>query len=540
MKNQADIVKKKLELFIFTKIASQLKTRDLFIKGSERFIDYTNILMSWKEYDKNIKDYGKIIHKPTNAEAFIAYLKNQLSTACTDADQSFGGKIKAKIKDGKIFLEKIVAQPLPENFIVIEKLLNENLKPVTILDIIAHVTRSLHFEDFIQPGSGYDSKLSDDLEHIIAVLFCYGCNIGASEAAKSITTISRKKLGWVNANYISEEVLDRCNRHVINYYNKFRLPKFWGTGEHVSVDGSQWDMYKRNLMAAYSAKYGGYGGMGYYHVSDTYIALFSNFISCGVYEALHIIEGILKNESDIKPQYVHGDTHSQSLPIFGLMYLLGIKLMPRIKGIKNLIFYKVGKDYSYDNIDTLLTETIDWDLIETHIKDLYRVAMSIKEGIINASIIIEKICSNEPKNKIYYAFRELGKVVRTCYLLEYICDFDLRKIVHASTCKSEEFNEYRDWIAFISKVIKQNDRIKQRKFIKYNHLVTNMITLYNVQAMSVVINELKQKGHKITDEILKRFSPYRKTNIIRLGAYNLDLEKIKNLLYPINCDIEMI
>jgi hypothetical protein len=32
-------------------------------------------------------------------------------------------------------------------------------------------------------------------------------------------------------------------------------------------------MYEQNLLAEYHIRYGGYGGIGYYHVSDTYIAL---------------------------------------------------------------------------------------------------------------------------------------------------------------------------------------------------------------------------------------------------------------------------
>ncbi len=38
----------------------------------------------------------------------------------------------------------------------------------------------------------------------------------------------------------------------------------------------------------------GYGGIGYYHVSDTCIALFSRFIPCGVHEAVYILDGLLK------------------------------------------------------------------------------------------------------------------------------------------------------------------------------------------------------------------------------------------------------
>ena len=58
--------------------------------------------------------------------------------------------------------------------------------------------------------------------------------------------------------------------------------------------------------SAYSA--GRYGGVGYYHVSDQYIALFSNFISCGAHESIYLLDGIIGNDSDIQPNKIHGDS----------------------------------------------------------------------------------------------------------------------------------------------------------------------------------------------------------------------------------------
>jgi len=69
---------------------------------------------------------------------------------------------------------------------------------------------------------------------------------------------------------------------VIHAYHRFDLPRFWGTGKHASADGTKWEMYEQNLLAEYHIRYGGYGGIGYYHVSDNYIARFSHFIPCGV------------------------------------------------------------------------------------------------------------------------------------------------------------------------------------------------------------------------------------------------------------------
>jgi TnpA family transposase len=71
--------------------------------------------------------------------------------------------------------------------------------------------------------------------------------------------------------------------------------------------------------------------MAYRLVADNYIALFSRFIACETYEATYILDALLQNLSDVRPNRVHSDTRGQSAAVFGLAYLLGIELMPRTR-----------------------------------------------------------------------------------------------------------------------------------------------------------------------------------------------------------------
>ena len=103
----------------------------------------------------------------------------------------------------------------------------------------------------------------------------------------------------MNLKQVTDDRLDKAIANVINAYNQFDLPRFWGSGQHASVDGTKWELYEQNLMSEYHIRYGGYGGIGYYHVSDTYIALYSHFLSCGAYEGNYLIDGLLKNQSEI-------------------------------------------------------------------------------------------------------------------------------------------------------------------------------------------------------------------------------------------------
>jgi TnpA family transposase len=62
-------------------------------------------------------------------------------------------------------------------------------------------------------------------------------------------------------------------------------PNSGATGKTAAADGSKVAIYENNLMSEYHIRYGGYGGIAYHHISDTYIALFTHFITCGVWEA---------------------------------------------------------------------------------------------------------------------------------------------------------------------------------------------------------------------------------------------------------------
>lgn len=79
---------------------------------------------------------------------------------------------------------------------------------------------------------------------------------------------------------------------------------------------------------------------------------------------------------------------------------------------------------------------------------MLRIALSIKAGKITPSTILRRLGTASRKNKLYFAFRELGRVVRTEFLLKYIGDVELRKAMQAATNKSEEFNQFIKWIFF--------------------------------------------------------------------------------------------
>lgn len=409
-----------------------------------------------------------------------------------------------------------------------------------IMQILCNVEHWVNFTKHFGPLSGIEPKLQDPKERYILLTFGYGSNMGPAQTSKHIRgSITPHMISFTNKRHITIKKLDKALTDIIDLYNKFSLPKMWGKTNIVAADGTQLDTYSQNLLAENHIRYGGIGGIVYNHVSDTYIALFSHFIPCGVWEAVYIIDGLLNNKSDIQPDTVHADTQGQSTPVFALTHLLGINLMPRIRNWKELKFYKASKDLEYNNIEALFNDTINWNLIETHYKDLFQVVLSIKAGKILPSTLLRKLNNNSRKNKLYQAFRELGNVIRTIYLLEFISNIELREKITESTNKVEAYNWFLKWFFFGGEgIICENDREEQNKIIKYNELLANAVILHNVIDISNALEKLSAEGVSVTKEDIKAMSPYMTSHIKRFGEYIIDLDEIPAPIHEV--DIEKI
>jgi hypothetical protein len=71
-------------------------------------------------------------------------------------------------------------------------------------------------------------------------------------------------------------------------------------------------------------------------------------------------------------------------------------------------------------------------------------------------------------------------------------------------------------------VIAGSVRDEQRKFIKYNHLVANLLVFHNLATMTRAMQKMDADGHIVSDELAATLSPYQTEHINRLGNYSLN------------------
>lgn len=525
--NGIQVDRRSLEVAVFTHLAEALQGGDFYIKGSETYSDYRQQLLPWEKCQEKLNDYCHSLEMPTTSKAFVTELRMQLTEAANKIDQTFPNNSELSIdKDGVPHLRRLTASAIPENLESFKKEVYGRMPERHLLDILKYVQYWSDYTKHFRPPSDSESKISGSLSRYLFTVFGFGCNLGASQTARHAPDdIHRQTLRRINRKHINGSKLEAALTDVIEQYSRFDLPKYWGSNNVAIADGTQIPLRKNNMIGEQHIRYGGYGGIAYHHISGEYIALFSHFISCGVWEAVYILDALLLNKSVYQPDTLHADTHGQSEPVFALAHLLGIKLFPRMRTWNDVTFYRPDKKVKYQHIDSLFGKIVDWNLIETHWQDMMQVVLSVQAGKVLPSMLLRKLNSNNRKNKLYRAFRELGRVNRTLFLLRYVSESDFRKTIRAETTKVESYNDFTDWITFGGELIKSGDPVEQSKQIKYTDLIANVIMLHNVVDLTSVLNEMNAEGKETTKELVAGLSPYIRDQIRRFGRYDVNMDE---------------
>jgi TnpA family transposase len=523
-----------LEVCVFVHLADALQAGDLYVVGAGNFADYRAQLLPWSECEARLPAYCAALGIPERGEDFAAALRDELTKAAAAVDAGFPGNTELSVDaDGTPHLKQLATTGQPAGLVEFEREIRARMPERHLLDILKRAEHWARYTRHFGPPSGSDPKLAQAVRRYLFTVFGYGCNLGPNQTARHAPGIATAPaLRRINTQHINADKLEAAMVDVVGQYVRFALPRHWGGGHAAIADGTHVKLRENNLIGSRHIRYGGYGGIAYHHIADNYIALFTSFISCGVWEAVHILDGLLKNRSAIQPDTLHADTQGQSEPVFGLCRLLGIKLMPRMRGLSDATFYRPAKSIRYQHIDALFGAPIDWELIATHARDMIQVVLSIQAGVVMPSMLLRKLGTCNRRSRLYRAFRELGRVERTLFLLRFISSVEVRRTIRAETTKIEAYNDFLDWVCFGGPVIRSGDPVEQEKQLKYASLVANAIMLSNVADLTGALSSMAEDGHPVTPGLVACLSPYTREHIRRFGQYVLDMDDLPGPLNP--------
>jgi len=154
-------------------------------------------------------------------------------------------------------------------------------------------------------------------------------------------------------------------------------------------------------------------------------------INVGVRDATYVLDGLLYHESDLRIEEHYTDTAGFTDHVFALMHLLGFRFAPRIRDLADKRLFVPAKPSAYPALSPLVGGTVNSKSIRAHWDEILRLATSIRQGTVTASLMLRKLGSYPRQNGLAVALRELGRIERTLFTLDWLQSVELRRRVQA-------------------------------------------------------------------------------------------------------------
>ena len=281
-KHPGMFVRRHLEACVLTYLAEELRTGDVAVDGAQSYASWAGQLISPERCAQLLPEFCAEVGLPAGAKGFRDALEAKLAAQCAATDAGYPDNADLVIDDaGQPSLKQYRAPRPAGTALALEAALRERMPERTLLGVLARTAHWLEWHRRFSPASGSDPKLKDPFFRYVITTFCYGTNLGPAQAARHIAGVSAHELSATARRHVTVEKLNKAIADVVNAFLELDLIRVWGDGSVVAADGTQVDTFIDNLLAETSIRYGGTGGIGYYHISDTYIALFSRFIRSG-------------------------------------------------------------------------------------------------------------------------------------------------------------------------------------------------------------------------------------------------------------------
>ena len=333
-------------------------------------------------------------------------------------------------------------------------------------------------------------------------------------------SIDESVLRRTNEYYFNHNTLSKAQISLVNYHHSLDIVKNWGDGGKSSSDGMRIPINSKTIYADYNTHYGNRGGAIYRHISDQYTPYYVQMLQGR--DSNHVLDGLLYHGTDLDIYEHSTDTAGYTEQMFALTYLLGFKFKPRIKNAEQ------QQLYYFENISVGNTQLkkINQKIIIENYHEILRLVESIKSRKVKASLIMQKIGSYARDNSIAKALKELGRIFKTMYLLDYFTDKVLRKEVQHMLNKGESINSVGRILHF-GKNGRINEATIEDQLEKASSLniLLGVLVAWNSRYLEKVYKTVKSEDW-FEEDPFKRVSPLGSGHVNFLGKYIFEEEKI--------------
>jgi len=509
------------ELCALSELKNALRSGDIWVQGSRQFKDFDDYLMPSKKFAA-LRQGGEL-PLAVNAECALylderlEMLEGRLATVnrmalandLPDAIITESGlkitPLDAAVPDAAQALIDQAAQLLPH---------------VKITELLLEVDRWTGFtRHFSHLKNG---EVAADKNLLLTAILADAINLGLTKMAEACPGTTYAKLSWLQAWHIRDETYSVALAELVNAQIRQPFAEFWGDGTTSSSDGQNFKTGSKAQSTGHiNPKYGSDPGRTFYtHISDQYAPFHAKVVNVGLRDSTYVLDGLLYHESDLRIEEHYTDTAGFTDHVFALMHLLGFRFAPRIRDLGETKLYIPKGKIAYDALKPMIGGPLNIKQIRLHWDEILRLAASIKQGTVTASLMLRKLGSYPRQNGLAVALRELGRIERTLFILDWLQNVELRRRVHAGLNKGEARNALARAV-FFNRLGEIRDRSfeQQRYRASGLNLATAAIVLWNTVYLERAVNALRKRRSDLDETLLEYLSPLGWEHINLTGDY---------------------
>lgn len=509
------------EVCVLFELRDRLRAGDIWVAGSRRFRSLDETLIPPESFVALRAEGPLPVGVPEDPGSWLGAQRAALTGAMADvvARAATGTLESVVVENGALKITPLKADT-PDEAQSLGAAAYDLLPRVKITGLLLEVDDWTGFTAaFTHQRSGMPAE---DRTVLLTAILADGVNLGLTRMAEAVRGPSLRELAWSHDWYVREECYANALARIIDAHRVLPLANLWGDGRTSSSDGQFFQAGGHGEpLGDVNARHGGEPGVAFYtHISDQFGPFHTKVIAATASEAPHVLDGLLDHRSGLRIAEHFTDTGGATDHVFGLLTLLGFGFAPRLRDIRDRRLHLLPDMPVPALLGGLVGDNVKADLIEKHWEDLLRLAVSVGAGHVSAAETLQRLAAYPRQNSLALALREVGRLQRSVFMLEWLRSPELRRRAGAGLNKGEARNALARAV-FFHRLGELRDRTFENQIYRASglNLLVAAIILWNTRYLQGAIAALKRGGRPAGDDLVRHVAPLGWEHISLTGDY---------------------